>query len=273
VGNSEKLVDHEMIAAGHPDLYFELDSFQAVMPKHWKYRPDGDRWIGVRTLAVGEAVQLRESLQRLISRARGGVWPEYSELDCYACHHSLTAASDSWRQERGYPDRKPGNPSYNLSRFIVFRKVVEEVYPSAALQLDSQMNRIYKILSSPASDRNQVLAPARDASSTANGIAQRLINVRFNRDLALRLMKSISADADAISGQGERSAEQAAMALQSTFVACSDRSDSADAEQCSFKDAENLRTAISRLFKQFENPSSYNSNLFAQQMRVVNALL
>ena len=28
-------VDHEMIAAGHPDLTFELDSFTAVEPPHW----------------------------------------------------------------------------------------------------------------------------------------------------------------------------------------------------------------------------------------------
>ena len=36
LGSQEKFVDHEMIAAGHPDLYFELDSFSAVMPRHWK---------------------------------------------------------------------------------------------------------------------------------------------------------------------------------------------------------------------------------------------
>src|SRR6202166_815450 len=33
LGTQEKFVDHEMIAAGHPDLYFELDSFSAVMPR------------------------------------------------------------------------------------------------------------------------------------------------------------------------------------------------------------------------------------------------
>ncbi len=36
LGTSEKFVDHQMIAAGHPDLYFELASFSAVMPKHWQ---------------------------------------------------------------------------------------------------------------------------------------------------------------------------------------------------------------------------------------------
>ena len=33
LGTKEKFVDHEMIAAGHPDLFFELDSFSASMPR------------------------------------------------------------------------------------------------------------------------------------------------------------------------------------------------------------------------------------------------
>ena len=36
VGTEEKWVDHQMIAAGHPDLTFELNLFSSVMPRHWK---------------------------------------------------------------------------------------------------------------------------------------------------------------------------------------------------------------------------------------------
>jgi len=71
-----------MLAAGHPDLYFELDSFSAVMPRHWKEQWDKDPWRGVRDWGEGQAVQLREALNRLAGRARGKVWPEYAELQC-----------------------------------------------------------------------------------------------------------------------------------------------------------------------------------------------
>src|SRR5579885_1795808 len=98
LGTKEKFVDHEMIAAGHPDLYFELDSFSAVMPRHWKLPVEKDAWIEVRELAAGQAVQLREHLRKVAREAQNGVWPEYAELDCFACHHNLTAAKDSWRQ-------------------------------------------------------------------------------------------------------------------------------------------------------------------------------
>ncbi len=63
LGTPEKSVDHELIAAGHPDLYFELDSFMSVMPPHWK-EVDTDPWFAVRAMAVGQAVQMREQLKR-----------------------------------------------------------------------------------------------------------------------------------------------------------------------------------------------------------------
>src|ERR1700691_1343165 len=64
LGDKDNSVDHELIAAGHPDLVFELASYTAAMPKHWKEmaeKPNGapDLWFEVRALATGQAVQLR----------------------------------------------------------------------------------------------------------------------------------------------------------------------------------------------------------------------
>src|SRR5205085_56753 len=117
LGTTNKWVDHEMIAAGHPALVFELDSYTAVEPPHWKQMEDPSA--GVRAWSVGQAVQLRESLQQLGRRASGSVkgsgWPEYAELECFACHHSLTKNEDSWRQQRGYEHRRPGNPPWDTA--------------------------------------------------------------------------------------------------------------------------------------------------------------
>src|SRR2546423_3679970 len=120
LGTGEKWVDHEMIAAGHPDLVFELDSFQAVEPVHWVEKVPGhpeqadkDPLLGVRQWSVGQAVQLRESMNRLARRVKGtegkkgGVWPEYGEIDCFACHHSLTPPDESLRL-RHRAEKPPG---------------------------------------------------------------------------------------------------------------------------------------------------------------------
>ena len=72
LGIPSKFVDHEMIAAGHPDLYFELDSFSVVMPRHWnspRLHADGTpaddpNWEGVRD---GAPVKLCSCARRWIA--------------------------------------------------------------------------------------------------------------------------------------------------------------------------------------------------------------
>ena len=66
-------------------------------------------------------------------------------------------------------------------------------------------------------------------------------------------------------GEGERAAEQAAMALDSLFIAYR-RNDK-------MTSAAEIRAAINGLFQQLENPSAYNPADFARQMRKINSLL
>jgi hypothetical protein len=275
LGTSEKFVDHQMIAAGHPDLYFELASFSSVMPKHWQEprdrEPTQDVWIEVRALAAGQAVQLSQQLRRVARNVQGPNWPEYSELDCFACHHSLTSAKDSWRQELGYANRRAGNPPWNLSRYVILRAIAADdragasQLPPEARGLSQEIERLYLLIGATSPDRSQIATRASSVAEIADRLAQRIVSLPFDQAATLRLLKNISGDADYISSQDERAAEQAAMALDSLFVAYTrnGRIDNADA----------IRDAIHGLFKQLDDPSSFSAPKFAQQMRVVNGLL
>ena len=264
LGTPDKFVDHELIAAGHPDLYFELDSFISVMPAHWN-EVDKDPWFGVRALGVGQAVQLREQLKRVARESQSGIWPEYSELDCFACHHSLTAAKDSWRQERGYADHRPGNTPFNLSRYVVLRHLIEQSDSAAAQQLKSEIDKLYALVTALGSDRRQIASQATTTAELAERLAQRFDSAKFDQAGAMRLMKSISADADPISEQGERSAEQATMALDSLFVAYTKNSKLANEPR--------IRAGINALFRQLDDPSAYNGFAFARELKNLSALL
>jgi len=85
-----------MIAAGHPDLYFELDSFSAVMPAlevaariGTGQAGRGCRVVGMREWSAGQAVQLRAAMEPINLAPKNerfdkkDVWPEYSELSCF----------------------------------------------------------------------------------------------------------------------------------------------------------------------------------------------
>ena len=279
LGTSQKFVDHEMIAAGHPDLFFELDSFSAIMPRHWKEpretasnQPVEDpAWVGVRDWSTGQAVQLRESMDRLVWRAKNerydkkDVWPEYSELSCFACHHSLGPAKDSWRQEHGFPGRRPGDPAYNSSRFAVFRLLASQVDQSTAQDLDRQFTTVWDEMSKLNPDRATVASAAGAAAPLAQRLAERLATLQYNQDLALKMLQRIADDSEDISLAGERAAEQAAMALDSLYIAYS--------KQAKPPNSAEVRAAINALFQQLENPSAYNADQFASALRRLRPLL
>jgi hypothetical protein len=92
-------MNHDLIAAGHPRLTFEFSAYQANEPPHWVEKginvaPD----FPARAWAVGQAATAKAAAELLHGRAAdpSAPWPEFSEFDCYACHHSL--ADQTWRQ-------------------------------------------------------------------------------------------------------------------------------------------------------------------------------
>jgi hypothetical protein len=279
LGTKNKFVDHEMIAAGHPDLYFELDSFSAVMPRHWKVPRESEpgkvaedvAWVGVREWSAGQAVQLRAAMERLTWRAKGerfdkkDVWPEYSELSCVACHHSLGPAKDSWRQEHGYAGRRPGDPAWNSSRYAVFRLLAKQIDAASGQELDRQLLAVSEEMSKLNPDRNNVAAAAAAAVPLAQRIAERLAATQYDQSMALRMLQRIADEAENIALADERAAEQATMALDSLYIAYSRDAKPANAGE--------VRAAINGLFQQLENPSEYNADRFASSLRRIRTML
>ena len=264
LGTKEKEVDHTMLAAGHPDLTFQLESFSSAMPRHWKPAQNASPWLSVQELAVGQAVQLREALNRLNRRSSGPNWPEYSEYECFACHHSLTKPEASWRQALGYDGRQAGTPVWNPATFAVFRHIAGAVDASSANQLVSQLAKIEHLSGKPGSG-DQVAALAKGAAELADRIAQQMKAQPYDRNLAARLLRDIADDSEMISMLGERSAEQATMALDSLSLAYARNEQPPNQQE--------LRAAVASLFQQFDNPSAYNAQRFAVQMRKVAALV
>jgi hypothetical protein len=279
LGTKNKFVDHEMIAAGHPDLYFELDSFSAVMPRHWKVpresapgKPAEEAaGVGVRDWGTGQAVQLRGEMERLVWRARNerfdkkDVWPEYSELSCFACHHALGPAKDSWRQEHGYFGRRPGDPPWNSARYAVFRLLAKQIDSANAQELDRQLLVVSSEMSKLNPDRNTVAAAASAAAPLAQRIAVRLAAMQYDQAVTLRMLQRIPDDAENIALADERAAEQSAMAMDSLYIAYSKDAKPANAAE--------VRAAINGLFQQLENPSAYNADQFASSLRRIRTLI
>lgn len=106
IGDREHPISHAVMAAGHPPLNFELDTYLAVMPPH--HRPEKAAALGkpattpLEHWRVGQGAAARVLLERVHELAESpSVLPDFGLFDCYACHHDLQLS----RWQRG---RAPG---------------------------------------------------------------------------------------------------------------------------------------------------------------------
>ncbi len=89
VGSADGDVNHDLIAADHPPLAFEMAAYQAIMPQHWTSRDNPAKlWAVGQAVAAEAAVDL---LEHRLARADAprAAWPEFSQYDCSACHHDV----------------------------------------------------------------------------------------------------------------------------------------------------------------------------------------
>jgi len=205
---------------------------------------------------------LRSSLERLARRVQGSVWPEYAELDCFACHHNVTRPEDSWRQSIGYANRRPGNPALNLSRWTTARHVLRALDPASAEELAGTMTAIAREGSKLRVDTEQVVGLTAKARATLDRAIVRAIAAKPDASTAQRLLRGIASDAEEIALRGERAAEQAAMAMETLYSASAARESNAA-----------VRGAFDELFQQFQSPSTYDPRRFIAQVRKIEASL
>jgi Cytochrome c554 and c-prime len=106
VGSAENNLTHDMLAAGHPPLRFEMASYQALIArKHWddgprrQKEPDHE----VQLWGAGRLASAEAALNVLEGRAKRAAaeatqigndgsratWPELAEYECFACHQPL----------------------------------------------------------------------------------------------------------------------------------------------------------------------------------------
>jgi hypothetical protein len=289
VGDEIRNVDHELIAAGHPDLVFDFETYTAMMPPHWRPAPtDG---VGGRAWTVGQVVALRESLQRLARRTQqraATAWPEFAEFECFACHHDVNNIEStyysrgdgnrlqdggkwevSWRQQRGYPG-VAGIPPWNPARYYVLRQVVQATAPELRATLDQELNAISTLLAKAgASDPAQIAAAAHRAAQVADSLLAKAASLQINPELASLVLRNITSDGASIAGAGPRVAEQAAMALETFVLVAKVRGKSLAQEPV-------VTGALQKLLQLRAKPEEFDREQFEQfttQMRAIHSFL
>jgi hypothetical protein len=150
---------------------------------------------------------------------------------------------------------------------MILKLMVAQFYSEQAPRLERELAIVNSMVSDVTADRRQIATAAQTASELADQIARHMANFHFESADALQLMKRISGAAEEISYQGERSAEQAAMVLNSLVIAYCEKAKPPAATQAEMK------AAVSALFGQIESPSSYAPSSFAAKMHAFHGVL
>ena len=269
LGNVQKAVDHELIAAGHPDLTFELDNYTAALPPHWRpyterrKRDSREETHGARAWAIGQGVAFRESLLQLARRAQSGSWPEFSEMDCYACHHSLKGKN--LRQVQQDKSKALGMPRWSAARFAMLRHIVSVFAPEERQTLHEQVDQLSNYIA-------HISTPAENVASTANRLAeaiaqvnQKIVRSKVDDAAVKRLIGMIAKDVPYLTEADFDSVEQAVMAINTLFTSMV-QSDTAMAKG-------KVAKVIDNLYRDVEAPERFDPDRFGKHMAELQRLV
>ncbi len=192
-------VNHDLIAAGHPRLNFELTAYLANMPHHWRddVGRDADRDFPARGWAIGQVVSARAALELLRDRARraeaGGnrgmaaPWPEFAEYGCFSCHHDLR--DDPWRRQAPIVSSPPGRNRWGSWHFPWLETLAAS--DPEANDLGSSLQTLRRLMDAPSAEPADVAAQAAVVSAALGRWLDRLSGQDFDarrvNDLIARL--------------------------------------------------------------------------------------
>jgi hypothetical protein len=165
-------VNHDLIAAGHPRLTFELAAYLDRYPPHWVEKgrnADGD--FPARAWAAGQVVTAQASLELLRDRASHprAVWPEFAEYGCFSCHHSLLDAP--WRSNRPLDPTQIGRPQWGTWPMPMLRRLARTNGRAPAWsEFLTRADELEATLRQPESSRSAVAALAASAAATLDRV-------------------------------------------------------------------------------------------------------
>ena len=180
-------IDHDMVAAGHPDLLaFELDTFSAQMPPHWR---DKGPFTPTKAWATGQVIALREAAKQLADRSGS----------------SGQLLTDALGKVQGHG--------------AVVKVLFGVAGPDVQKQVESDVATLTDAVGK--SDKAKIAATAKSLAGAMNTQAPKVAGRDYDAAATKKILTDLSSSGDAIGAIGPRAAEQAAMAMDRLYSAYS----------------------------------------------------
>ena len=255
LGTQDKFVTHKIMAAGHPRMSFELDTFTQIAPPHFRIDADWQRrkgsWNEVRAWAVGQAVTAQALLALLQGpRGRDGLFPELVLFDCHSCHHPMADK----RNTAARVGAGPGFVRLNDAHLLMLRQIARRAIPSEAALFAQQVTQLHQAVASG----NHALTQARVVEQMIAAMIPKIGAYRFSNEDLKAIMSGLIDDGLAGEYGDYQGAEQAVMALQSVADLMGRQN---------LLRTQTLKPALQRLLAAVSQDEKYQPAVFAKGLR------
>ncbi len=213
-GNADKYVTHRMMAAGHPRLSFEANTFTSLQPAHFKVDVDyvqrKGSVVGANIWAVGQAVAVVAQIDILMDpkRGRDGLFPELTLFDCHSCHHPMTDQRWAPKTTLG-ANQGPGLVRLNDSNMLMLYLILQQTSPVDALSFKAAVEKLNQAVAGTGDLLVAAIALKRQAQSAVQKLSQHTIS----NDQLLQMAVSLTDGGLKDNYSDYAGAEQATMAL------------------------------------------------------------
>jgi Cytochrome c554 and c-prime len=167
-GTADRFATHRMMAAGHPRLSFEMDTFLALQPPHYRIDEDYKRrkptFSSTQNWSYGQlAAALREMDTLQGPRLNNGTaFPELALFNCYGCHMSSMRRTD-WSHRLLEGGAEPGSVPISDGHLVMAWIIARALDPQTAPAL-LRMSR--SLLAASASQRSQIAMRSQEVAGT-----------------------------------------------------------------------------------------------------------
>ena len=219
-GTGEKFATHRLMAAGHPRLSFELDTFQAIEPAHYRVDADYERrkpsYSRTQTWAYGQLAAASAELMALQGPRidNTATFPELALFNCYACHMSSMRRYD-WSHRLLTLSVEPGGVPINDGHLRMAWIIARRLDPASA---PTVLKLSQALLASGPGGRSQIVARSRDLSALVGKLRDRAATYSWSRtdqQQLLNMLVSLGVEGEFHDYIG---AEQAVMAIDGLLI-------------------------------------------------------
>ncbi|MBV8852781.1 MAG: hypothetical protein JOY91_05235, partial [Sinobacteraceae bacterium] len=192
-GNAQKFATHRMMAAGHPRLSFELETFLALQPPHYSidegYRKRKPAYGATQIWAYGQLAAAAAEMDTLQGARlnNGAAFPELALFNCYGCHMSSMRRND-WSHRILQAGAQPGTVPISDGHLVMAWIIVRVLEPQQAPEL-LRLSRA--LLGASSADRARIVERSRDVGAMLKGLRQAAATTSWTRAQERELLMTL----------------------------------------------------------------------------------